>query len=165
MRPIALAAIPALMLAACATAEETTAPQAPMAMAAPDKPHIVTVQSNSEFDQTVAQLKTAIEARGFKTFAIVDHAKGAASIGEILAPTTLIIFGNPKGGTPLLQNDSRIGLEIPLRVLVRQANDGVEIIHEDMAHLFHEYGLEGLDKNLAGIEAALGAITVEAAAN
>lgn len=128
-------------------------------------PHIVSVQSNVDFDQTLVQLRAAIDARGFKTFAVVDHAKGAASVGSGLRPTTLVVFGNPKGGTPLMQAEQRIGLQLPLRMLVMEDERGdVHVAYPDMAHTFHEYGIGDLAGPLSNTEAALAAIAVDATA-
>ena len=120
--------------------------------------------SAASFDQTLAQLQTAIDSRGFKTFAVIDHAKGAASIGSELPPTTLIIFGNPKGGTPLLQTDQRLGLELPLKLLVTETGKNEIIMtYQDYKHTLHEYGVEGREEQGSKIAAALAAITQEAA--
>ena len=127
-------------------------------------PHIVAVKSNGDFDVTLTRLKEAIDRRGFKTFAVIDHAKGAASIDADLRPTTLVIFGNPKGGTPLMQAEQRLGLRLPLKFLVIEDADGaVQILYPDMAHLFHEYGIEEMTGPLSKIEGALATMADEAA--
>lgn len=168
MRNMFWAVSVALFLTACAAAEaEAPIPgEGPaIMMGAHHGPHIISVKSNSEFEQTLSQLQKAIDRRGFKTFAVIDHAKGASSIGADLNPTTLIIFGNPKGGTPLLQAEQRLGLRLPLKTLVfEHAGGGVYVAYPDMAHLFHEYGVSELAKPLSTIEGALAAIAAEAAA-
>ena len=137
-----------------------------MMMGAHHGPHIISVKSNRDFEQTVRQLQSAIDRRGFKTFAVIDHAKGAASIDADLSPTTLIIFGNPKGGTPLMQAEQRLGLRLPLKMLVfENAGGDVHVAYPDMAHLFHEYGVSELVEPLKRIEDALAAISAEAIAN
>jgi len=70
---------------------------------------------------TMDRLEAAAKARDLKVFARIDHAAGARSIGQTLRPTELLIFGHPKGGTPLLQCAQRYGLELPLRVLAWEA--------------------------------------------
>ena len=105
-------------------------------------PHIVTTPSENNFDVTLAKVQSAIETRGFTTFAVIDHAAGAASVDKTLLPTTLIIFGNPKGGAPVMQAEQLMGLELPLKILVTESDQGiVSITHEDMTHLFMEYGI------------------------
>jgi len=127
------------------------------------EPHIVTTKSNVNFETTLVQLRAAIDSRGFKTFAVLDHAAGAASIGEELRPTTLIIFGNPQGGTALMQAEQRLGLELPLKILVTEDAQGiVRLTHTDMAYLFGEYGIAEMTTPLQNIEGALSAIVKQA---
>ncbi len=129
-------------------------------------PHIISTQSNFDFATTLANARHAIDSRGFKTFAVIDHAAGARSINEDLPPTTLIIFGNPKGGTPLMQANQKLGLRLPLKLLITEGADGtVSVDHADMAHLFHEYAIADLTGPLGKIEGALAAITREATTN
>ena len=125
---------------------------------------LISAESANPFDETLARLQGAVDARGFKTFAVIDHAKGAASIGEPLRSTTLVIFGNPRGGTPLMQAEQTLGLELPLKILVAEGEDGaVRLYYADMANLFAEYGVTGQDKRLEAISGALAAISAEAA--
>lgn len=126
-------------------------------------PHIISVKSNHDFADTLATAIAGINARGFKTFAVIDHAGGAASIDAELRPTTLIIFGNPKGGTPLMQAEQLMGLQLPLKILVAEDETGTtHISYPDMAHTFHEYGISQLTTPLGKIEGALAAIAAEA---
>lgn len=158
---LAITALSALV--ACQTTGNQGASISPETSFAITAPRIITMTSRNDFDTTLAQAQAAIDARGFKTFAVIDHAAGAASIGQSLLPTTLIIFGNPKGGTPLMQANSQLGLELPLRLLVRTNDKGiVEVTTEDMALLFEEYGIDGLDENLKKISGALKAISADA---
>lgn len=78
---------------------------------------MVVVPSVHATQTTLDRLEAIAKARDLKVFARIDHAAGARSIGQTLRPTELLIFGHPKGGTPLLQCDQRYGLELPLRVL------------------------------------------------
>lgn len=168
MRNLLLAAPLALILTACATAEGGSPKpnQGPATMmGAHHGPHIISVKSNGDFEQTVRQLQSAIDSRGFKTFAVIDHAKGASSVGADLRPTKLTIFGNPKGGTPIMQAEQRLGLRLPLKILVfENAGGDVHVAYPDMAHLFHEYGVTELAEPLKKIEGALAAISAEAGA-
>ena len=167
MRKSILAATMAIALGACSHGQnhhpESNGARHPFAQSH-HKPHINSVASNGDFDVTLTRLKEAIERRGFRTFAVIDHAKGAASIDADLRPTTLVIFGNPRGGTPLMQAEQRLGLRLPLKFLViEDASGGVQIIYPDMAHLFHEYSVEGMAAPLGNIERALAAMAAEAA--
>lgn len=159
-----LTIIIALFLTACHATTKAPEDLSVIGASLDGNARIITTESQNDFDTTLSTLRSVIDAKGFKTFAVVDHAAGARSIDLELAPTTLIVFGNPKGGTPLLQADSRLGLELPLRMLVREnANGSVEIIHEDLAALFAEYGVAGLDANLGAISNALNGIAAAAA--
>ena len=131
----------ALLVAACAHADHA-APQAGPEKAAHHGPHIFLTGSAYDHAETVARLKNIIDARDLKTFAVIDHAAGAASIGEGLRATTLIIFGNPRGGTPLMQSDQTIGIALPLRALVFEDEAGaVQIATPDIEHTLKEFGV------------------------
>lgn len=78
----------------------------------------IVVSSNHSVKQSIELLQKAIQENGFKTFNTIDHAQGAESVGLTLRPTTLIIFGNPKGGTPLMNCDQRMGIILPLKILI-----------------------------------------------
>lgn len=73
---------------------------------------------------TMDRLETIAKSRDLKIFARIDHAGGARTIGQALRPTELMIFGHPKGGTPLLQCSQAYGLELPLRVLAWEDEQG-----------------------------------------
>lgn len=127
-------------------------------------PHLVSTISENDFATTLTKLQAAIDARAFKTFAVVDHAKGAASIDADLRPTTLIIFGNPKGGTPLIQAAQTMGIFLPLKALVYENADGsVAIATSDIRHALKEHGVADKDPLADKIAGALDAISAEAA--
>jgi uncharacterized protein (DUF302 family) len=81
---------------------------------------LTTVPSSFGPKQTMDRLEAQIQARGLKVFARIDHAAGAAEVGLPLAPTDLIIFGNARGGTPLMQSAQTVGIDLPLKILVWQ---------------------------------------------
>lgn len=81
---------------------------------------LITVQSSFDPKATIDRLEAQIQARGLDVFARIDHAAGAAGAGLTLAPTYLIIFGNARGGTPLMQSAQTVGIDLPLKVLVWQ---------------------------------------------
>jgi uncharacterized protein (DUF302 family) len=70
------------------------------------------------------RLEAAVKAKGLTSFARIDHAAGAAEAGLSLRPTELLIFGNAKGGTPLMQLDQTVGIDLPLKALVWQDASG-----------------------------------------
>ncbi len=85
---------------------------------------LVNIASKSRFQETVSRLKQEIASRGLTLFAVIDHAKGAEEAGLSLRPTTVLIFGNAKGGTPLMEANQTIGIDLPLRALVWEDGKG-----------------------------------------
>ncbi len=129
-------------------------------------PNLLSVKSLNNFQATVELAKAGIDKRGFKTFAVIDHAAGAASIDQTLRPTTLIIFGNPQGGTPLMQSAQTMGIELPLKILVHEDESGlVSVSWPDMATVFAKHGVVDRDPILQKIQGALNAIATEAGTN
>lgn len=85
---------------------------------------LVSVQSRSAASETTRRLESALAKRKLTVFARVDHAAGAASVGLPLRPTELVIFGNPQGGTALMQDKQSAGIDLPLKALVWEDADG-----------------------------------------
>lgn len=81
---------------------------------------VVQVQSRHAFDQTVANLKQVLDAKGITIFSEVDHAKGAQKVGLALMPNKVLIFGNPKVGTKLMHCDAKMGMVLPLKILINE---------------------------------------------
>jgi uncharacterized protein (DUF302 family) len=81
---------------------------------------LITVRSSFGPTETMNKLEAEVRAKGMTIFAHVDHAAGANELGLPLRPTDLLIFGNAKGGTPLMQSVQTIGIDLPLKVLVWQ---------------------------------------------
>jgi uncharacterized protein (DUF302 family) len=81
---------------------------------------LVTVPSSHGPKETMQRLEAQVRAKGLTVFAHVDHAAGASAVGLELRPTDLLIFGNAKGGTPLMQAAQTAGIDLPLKVLVWQ---------------------------------------------
>ena len=84
------------------------------------------IKKKSRFDvgATLDRLETILKEKGIKPIARVDHAEAAKSVGMELRPTQVLFFGNPKLGTPLMQRDQMAGLDLPMRVLAWEAEDG-----------------------------------------
>jgi uncharacterized protein (DUF302 family) len=85
---------------------------------------LVSVQSHVSAPETLNRLLAALATRKLTIFARVDHAAGAASVGLPLRPTELVIFGNPLGGTALMQDQQSAGIDLPLKALVWEEADG-----------------------------------------
>jgi len=86
---------------------------------------LVTLESAHDFTTTLERLVTSLEGKRVTIFARIDHAAGAAGVGLVLRPTTLVIFGSPAAGTPLMQAAPTAGIDLPLKALVWQDADGV----------------------------------------
>ncbi len=85
---------------------------------------LTTIPSSFAPKDTMDRLEAEIKARGMTVFARIDHAAGAAQVGLPLRPTELLIFGNAKGGTPLMQSDQAVGIDLPLKALVWEDANG-----------------------------------------
>ena len=116
------------------------------AIAGPSQAQLITQPSPYSVPETVDRLEAVLEDAGLRVFARIDHALGAASIDSALPPTQLLIFGNPQIGTPLMQSERTIGIDLPLRALVWQDSDGeVLIAYTDPAVLRERYGITDQD--------------------
>jgi uncharacterized protein (DUF302 family) len=89
---------------------------------------LVELESADGFAPTLERVAKAIETHGMTIFARVDHAAGARSVGLAMPPTVVLLYGNPKGGTPLMLAEPRAALDLPLRVLVRENEEGRGVV-------------------------------------
>jgi uncharacterized protein (DUF302 family) len=126
---------------------------------------LTTVESHFGPKETLDRLEGDVKAKGLTVFARIDHAAGAAAVGMTLLPTAVLIFGNARGGTPLMQANQLLGLELPLKVLVWQDTSGKAwLSYVDPSYLAKRYGLPPdtgtAVNNLAGV---LRALTAKAA--
>jgi uncharacterized protein (DUF302 family) len=85
---------------------------------------LITKRSGYGPKETMDRAEAEAKAKGLTVFARIDHAAGAAAVGLPLGPTELLIFGNAKGGTPLMQSAQTIGIDLPLKILVWQDASG-----------------------------------------
>ncbi len=85
---------------------------------------LVTLTSQYDYPTTAKKLKTAFADKGLTVFATIDHSEAAKAAGLEMQPTQVIIFGNPKGGTPLMQKAPALALQLPLKVLIAENKDG-----------------------------------------
>jgi uncharacterized protein (DUF302 family) len=85
---------------------------------------IVEIPSAHSVDEAVEKLKGILTAKGVTLFALVDHSGEAEKVGLKMPPTKLLIFGSPKGGTPLMLAAPSIAIDLPLKILIRQDNEG-----------------------------------------
>lgn len=113
--------------------------------------------SRYRFGQTVSTLTDAIAAAGNTIFATIDQAAAARDAGLSLRPTTLVIFGNPKGGTPLMEASPLVALDLPLKLLVWEDNAGVHVAYTPMSEVAARYGIE--HARIAAMDSALDALS------
>ena len=103
---------------------------------------IVTLPSHHSVEQTIGRLEETLLARGVKLFALIDHSGEAERAGMQMPPTKLLIFGNPKAGTPLMIAAPSIAIDLPLKLLVwEDANGKVWISYNSSAYLQARHGL------------------------
>ena len=126
---------------------------------------LTTIASNFDPVQTAKRLEAEIKAKGMTVFAKVDHAAGAKEAGLELRPTEVLIFGSAKAGTPLMQADQSVGIDLPLKVLVWQDAAGKTwISYNDPQWLAVRHGLgNGLKPILDKMRAATAELANKAA--
>jgi uncharacterized protein (DUF302 family) len=115
---------------------------------------IVIISSNHSVDETVDKLKSILQSKQITLFALIDHSGEAAKVGLKMPPTKLLIFGNPKGGTPLMLAAPSIALDLPLKILVSEDTHGkVWLSYNSAEYLKERHGLPStLLQNIAVVE-------------
>jgi uncharacterized protein (DUF302 family) len=116
---------------------------------------IVKIPSHHSVDETVDKLKTILQSKGVTLFALVDHSGEAEKVGMKMPPTKLLIFGNPKGGTPLMLASPSVAIDLPLKILIAQDPEGkVWISYNSPEYLKERHGLpDNLLPNIAVVQA------------
>ena len=122
---------------------------------------LTTLRSSYRPHDTMNRLEAEVKARGMTVFARIDHAAGAAGAGLSLPPTEVLIFGNAKAGTPLMQSVQTIGIDLPLKALIWQDASGVTwLSYNDPVWLAERHGLASETSTAIGnLSAALAAVT------
>jgi uncharacterized protein (DUF302 family) len=122
---------------------------------------LISVVSPRSAAETMTRLETIVKERGLNVFARIDHAAGATKIGKTLRPTELLIFGNPQGGTPLMECAQTAGIDLPLKALVWTDEAGKTMLsYNGPEYLAKRHGaascpvVETLKKALGGIAQA-----------
>lgn len=137
---------------------------APIAASARPVGDLVVKASTRSVKETIDALVQAVEAAGAKVVARVDHAAGAKAAGAEMKPSEVLIFGNPKLGTPLMQANPRAGLDLPMKVLAYEDAAGkVWIVTTRAAALKTRYGIKGKDDVITAMNGALEKLTGAAA--
>ena len=103
---------------------------------------LTTIRSNYGPEETMNRFEAEVRARGMVAFAHIDHAAGAAAVGLSLRPTELLIFGNARGGTPLMELVQTTGIDLPLKALVWQDASGVTLLsYNDPTWIAKRHGM------------------------
>jgi len=123
-----------------------------------------TVESPYSVDTTMGRLIDALFQRGITVFARIDHASNARLAGLELAEEQVLIFGDPRSGTVLMQADPRVGLELPLRVVVWLRDGATYVGYEEPQGLGDAYDLTGLTETLGRMADLLARLVAEATA-
>lgn len=121
------------------------------------------LMSQSEFDTVVEQLNAALDEKGLNLMATVDHAENAANNDLELPPTTTFIFGNPQAGTPMMQCQGSVALDLPQKMVVRETDEGVRIEWNDPHYLAARHGLQECDLPLDNVAGVLNEVAESAA--
>jgi uncharacterized protein (DUF302 family) len=125
---------------------------------------LITIPSRFGPKETIDRLQAEIRAQGMTVFARIDHAAGAAEVGLTLAPTELIIFGNARGGTPLMQSVQTVGIDLPLKMLVWQdAANKTWLSYNEPSWIARRHGVANAERVVSSMGAALSAMARTAA--
>ena len=118
---------------------------------------LVGVASRYSVDDTVARLETVFKERGLQVFALIDHSGEAQKVGMKMRPTKVLIFGSPKGGTPLMLAAPSLAIDLPLKALISEDDKGeVWVTYNSPEYLQQRHGVpDDLIKNIAGVGALI----------
>ncbi len=126
---------------------------------------MISIKSAHSVSDTANRLESILGAKGMTVFTRIDHAAGAKKAGKTLLPTELVVFGNPKIGTPLMLCGRSIAIDLPQKALIWQDADGdTWISYNDPQYLKQRHGTEGCDAVLQKVSMALEKFTSKAAA-
>lgn len=149
IRTILLAFLSALLISQFAQAQEG----------------LKTLKSNYDVKQTTERLTENLENSGATVFEVIDHQQGAASVNLELPATTVVIFGNPKLGTPIMQCSPSAAIDLPQKILIWEENDDVIIGYNDPDYFKKRHQIEGCDQELNKISKVLKKFARSAAGN
>ncbi len=127
---------------------------------------LLSIRSRFGPNETMDRLEAAIRAQGMKVFARIDHAAGASEAGLELRPTEVIIFGNARGGTPLMQSVQTIGIDLPLKALVWEDASGTTwLSYNEPSWIAQRHGVANAEPVVSKMSAALSAMSRKATEN
>ena len=120
---------------------------------------VVNVQSNFNVEETASRMECILKAKGMTVFSRIQHAEGARQVGIELRDTELIIFGNPKVGSPLMQCRQSVAIDLPQKALIwKDAEGKIWISYNDPKYLAKRHNLAGCEATIAKVEKALAGI-------
>jgi uncharacterized protein (DUF302 family) len=130
-----------------------------------DNDGLIALQSTRRHSETVARFKELLAKKGIRLFCEIDHAAEAKKAGLSLRPTLVLIFGNPQAGTPLMQSQQTIGLDLPLRALVWEDEAGkVWLTYHSLESLARHHHVSDRDEAVKALDAGLAALARAATA-
>jgi uncharacterized protein (DUF302 family) len=119
----------------------------------------MTKQSRYSYPETLERLSKAITDGGNTIFATIDQTAAAKTVGLSLRPTALIVFGNPRGGTPLMNAFPLLALDLPLKLLVWEEGDGVKVAYVTMSEIAARYGASEMAERIEALDRAIDTLT------
>ncbi len=125
---------------------------------------LVVMRSAHPFDETRSRLEAALRENDLTIIDRIDHSRNASQAGLGLLPTLLIVFGNPAAGTPLMQAERTVAIDLPQKMLVYQDNDGVFVAYNDPMYLAERHHLTGVDAILENVADTLQSVATAATA-
>ncbi len=122
---------------------------------------LVETPSSHSVEKTLEKLQQALAAKGITVFALIDHSGEAAKAGLTMPPTKLLIFGKPRGGTPLMLAAPSIAIDLPMKILIAETVEGkVSVCYNTSEYLQQRHGIpDTLQPNLALVASLVAAIT------
>lgn len=158
-------------LSSCSSVENilnNTSNRAPTNMTTPAvnaEKGLITMQSSHSLQDTADKLVEVIESKGMKVFAKVDHQKNASEANLSLRPTQVIMFGNPKAGTPLMNCEQTVAIDLPQKILISEdTQQKVWLSYNDPFYLKERHNIQGCDTNIDNISKVLSTIGQEVVA-
>ena len=123
-------------------------------MTSSDMTKVHTLVSRYDYIETISRLKSAIAGKDMTLFAEINHTKAAKEAGLDMQPATVLVFGHPKAGTPLMKKDPSFALQLPLKVLITEVDNQVKVSFNDTRALIQGSGIEysDVENSLAGAE-------------
>jgi uncharacterized protein (DUF302 family) len=129
-----------------------------------DRTGLISVRSRYAVPETIDRLAAAAEAAGLIVFGRIDHGANAVEVGMSLRPTELLLFGHPRGGTPLMQEQQTVGIDLPLKALAWEDEEGQSwLTYNDTEWLARRHGLGSTSaRSLDAMRAGTAALAAEA---